>query len=197
MNAREFNLETNSMRHARAGWQSLLRCSALIIFLSGCVMSEQFSFEQIRSVFANTSVKVVVYVPPKADPKSIRNQDVYAWLNSDLMPGSMGENIVWVCDSSEQAVLLAQKRSQALASTNMGDVYGGPLGWVVQSGTELKLVQAKAFMQLEPGKSIGELPVGARRFVMRNLVFEAAPMPRNDANQMRAQRFVEILEAMQ
>jgi hypothetical protein len=174
----------------------MIRIGLFFVCLTGCAMSKPFSMLEVSTAFAKTTVNVIAYVPPKADPKSTRNEDVYAWLNNDQMPGSMGEDVIWVCASSEQAVLLAQKRSQALANTNMGDVYGGPLGWVAQSGTELKLLRAKAFVQLEPEKPIGPLPVGARRFVLRNVVLEAAPMPRDDANQLRAEQLVKRLETM-
>jgi hypothetical protein len=159
-------------------------------------MSKQFSLLEVQSAFAKTTVKLIAYVPPKADPKSNQNEDVYAWLNNNQMPGSMTENIIWVCASDEQAVLLAQKRSQALANTNMGDIYGGPLGWAPQSGTDLTLLHEKAFVQLEPAKPIGTIPVGARRFVMRNLVLEAIPRHTNAAQQMQVQALIQTLEAL-
>jgi hypothetical protein len=158
-------------------------------------VSKPFSLLEIQNAFAKT-VNVIAYVPPKADPKSDRIEDVYAWLNNDLVPGSMIQNVIWVCASSEQAVLLAQKRSQALANTNMGDVYGGPLGVVKKPGSKLEFARPEAFVQLESGKPIGTIPVGARRFVMRNLVLEAAPMPRDGANQLRAEQLVKRLETM-
>ena len=157
-------------------------------------MSTQFSLLEVQKAFAKTTVKVITYVPPKADPKSTRNEDVYAWLDSNLLPGWANDSVLWVCDSNEQAIFLAQKRSQALAGTNMGDVYGGPLGWAPQSQAEVETLRAKAFVQLEPHESIAVVPLGARRFVMRNLVLEVAPMPRDDANQLRAEQLVKRLE---
>jgi hypothetical protein len=173
----------------------MIRTSLLFVCLTGCAMSKPYSLLEVQNAFAKTSVKLIAYVPPKADPKSNRTNDVYAWLNSDQMPGSMRENVIWVCASSDQAVLLAQKRSQALANTNMGDVYAGPLGWKA-SGPGLSFDRAAAFVQLEAGKPIGSIPVGARRFVLRNVVLEAIPQHANAAQLLQVQALVQTLEAM-
>ena len=175
--------------------------AAMIVCLTGCAMTKQFSLPEVQNAFANAPVrvpvKVIAYVPSQSDPTKDdpnSSQDVSVWLNRE--PGWANQSVLWVCASNEQAVLLAQKRSQALANTNMGDIYGGPPGWVARSQTEVEALREKAFVRLEPGKSIGQIPVGARRFVMRNLVLEAAPMPRDAANQVRTEVLVKQLEAM-